>query len=413
MTGRDAPGSCRVCAAAIAPFMSFGRMPIANAFLNAEQIPTEYFFELAPAFCRECGTFQLFEQPARERMFHDQYAFFSSTSLTMQEHFKAFAEFVAGRVLIGRRDPLVVELGSNDGIMLRHFKDAGYRHLGIEPSGNVASVARSLGVRTIGEFFDEALAARVLAQHGPADAIVAANVMCHIPDIHAVAAGISRLLAPDGVLMFEDPYLGEMIAKTAYDQIYDEHVFMFSAGSVARAFAEHGLQLIDLLPQATHGGSMRYVLARPGGQPVEPSVAAVIDSERRQGLGDPATYQQFRRNCEASRSALRDLLNTLKLQGKRVVGYAATSKSTTVTNYCGIGPQDVEFIADTTPLKQGRLTPGSHIPVRPHEDFCQAPPDYALLFAWNHAKEIFAKEQAFRSGGGKWITFVPSVGIID
>jgi methylation protein EvaC len=406
-------GSCRVCANGITPFMTFGRMPIANGFLTAEQIPAEYFFELAPAFCEPCGTFQLVEQPAAERMFHGQYAFFSSSSLHMQAHFKAFADFVTNRFLSGRPNPFVIELGSNDGIMLRHLKDSGYRHLGIEPSNNVAEVARSRGIETISEFFDEALAARLVMTHGRADAILAANVMCHIPDIHAVAAGIAAMLAPDGVLVFEDPYLGDMIAKTSYDQIYDEHVFMFSATSVVRAFAAHGLELIDVLPQVTHGGSMRYVLARAGSHRGEPSVADLLARERRQGLHQPATYDRFHENCERSRVALRRLLEGLRAQGKRVVGYGATSKSATVTNYCQIGPEQLEFISDTTPIKQGKLTPGMHIQVKPYEAFLQNPPDYALLFAWNHASEVFAKERAFAQGGGKWITFVPEVGIVD
>jgi methylation protein EvaC len=410
---RDKTSACRVCKATITPFMTFGRMPIANGFLTEDEIATEYFFELAPAFCAQCGTFQLMEQPAPERMFHENYAFVSSSSRHMQSHFKAFAETVIERVVADRTDPFVVELGSNDGVMLRHFKDAGYRHLGIEPSENVANLARAEGVHTISEFFDEALAARLVAEHGRADAVLAANVMCHIPDIHAVAAGMACLLAQDGVLMFEDPYLGDMITKTSYDQIYDEHVFMFSARAVAAAFGQHGLELIDVMPQVTHGGSMRYMLARKGAFPVAPSVATVFDSELRQGLHEAGTYDQFKRNCEDSRLELRQLLERLGQEDKRVVGYGATSKSTTVMNYCGIGPEHVEFVSDTTPIKQGKLTPGAHVPVKPYEAFSQNPPDYALLFAWNHAEEIFEKEQAFRSQGGKWITFVPDVRVIE
>ena len=404
---------CRVCAAPITPFMTFGRMPIANGFLTPSQIADEYFFELAPAFCGGCGMVQLMEQPAPEKMFHEHYAFHSSTSKYMREHFARFAELVMTRVLAGRQDPFVVELGSNDGIMLRSFKNAGIRHLGIEPSANVADVARAQGIDTISEFFNEALAERLVAEHGHASAVLAANVMCHIPDIHAVAGGIARLLTPDGVLMFEDPYLGDMIAKTSYDQIYDEHVFIFSATSIAAAFRGHGLELIDVLPQITHGGSMRYVLAPKGSHAATPAVAQLLAREREQGLHDAATFERFRRNCEASRTALRDLLETLRAERKRVVGYGATSKSTTVTNYCGIGPEHVEFVSDTTPIKQGKLTPGAHIPVKPYEAFASNPPDYALLFAWNHAAEIFAKEQTFKARGGKWITFVPQVGVVE
>lgn len=403
---------CRICNSPIEPFMTFGRMPIANGFLSPDQIAGEYFFELAPAFCAHCGMFQIMEQPDPSRMFHENYAFYSSTSRYMQAHFQRFAESVMAQKLVGRTAPFVVELGSNDGIMLRHFKEAGIRHLGIEPSTNVADVARSQGIETISEFFDKELAQRIVEQHGHADAVLCANVMCHIPDLSSVAEGIRILLKPDGVLMFEDPYLGDMIAKTSYDQIYDEHVFIFSATSVAWAFGQHGLELVDAIPQITHGGSMRYVLAPKGSHPVAPSVAAVLDAERKQGLDRAETYAQFKGNCETSRRLLMETLAKLKSEGKRVVGYGATSKSTTVTNYCGITPAHVEFISDTTPIKQGKLSPGAHISVRPYEEFVRSYPDYALLFAWNHGTEIREKETAFVKSGGKWIMYVPKVEVI-
>jgi methylation protein EvaC len=233
--------------------------------------------------------------------------------------------------------------------------------------------------------------------------------MCHIPDLSGVAAGAQCLLKPDGVLIFEDPYLGDMIAKTSYDQIYDEHVFIFSATSIARAFAPHGLALVDVAPQITHGGSMRYTLAPKGSRPATPRVGEQFAREQAQGLDKADTYLQFKRNCETSRTRLMQSLEELRGQGKRVVGYGATSKSTTVTNYCGITPQHIEFISDTTPIKQGKLSPGAHIPVRPYSEFTRAYPDYALLFAWNHAAEIYEKEKAFVAAGGQWITYVPEV----
>jgi methylation protein EvaC len=403
---------CRVCDAPISAFMSFGRMPIANGFLKVEEIPQEYFFELAPAYCEACTMVQLIEQPAPERMFHDQYAFFSSTSRHMQTHFEGFANSVNDRTLAGRPDPFVVELGSNDGIMLRHFKARGVRHLGVEPSVNVADVARGNGINTIGAFFNPKLADDIVAQYGRADAALAANVMCHIPDFPGVAAGMQRLLKPDGVFIFEDPYLGDMIAKTSYDQIYDEHVFIFSVHSVSRAFAMHGLELIDVAPQITHGGSMRYTIAPKGSRPVAANVHEVLAAERTQGLDRPEIYLQFKQNCATSRERLMQTLNDLKARGKRVVGYGATSKSTTVTNFCGITPEHVEFISDTTPIKQGKLSPGAHIPVKPYADFASKYPDYALLFAWNHATEIREKETAFVTNGGQWIVYVPEVKIV-
>jgi methylation protein EvaC len=412
-TQHDLSGRCRVCNARISAFMSFGRMPIANGFLNDEEIPNEYFFELAPAFCSQCSMFQLIEQPQPDKMFHGQYAFYSSTSRYMQLHFEAFANKVMTDILAGRRDPLVVELGSNDGIMLRHFHERGICHLGVEPSVNVADVARSRGLRTISAFFNRKLAEEIAAEHGRADVMVAANVMCHIPDLAGVAAGAQYLLKPDGVFIFEDPYLGDVIAKTSYDQIYDEHVFIFSATSIVRAFAPHGLELVDVAPQITHGGSMRYTLALRGSRPPTGRVGERLAQERAQGLDNPETYLQFKQNCETSRAHLMRTLNKLSELSKRVVGYGATSKSTTVTNYCGITPQHVEFICDTTPIKQGKLSPGAHIPVRPYGEFTRAYPDYALLFAWNHAAEIREKEQAFIAAGGRWIVYVPDVKVIS
>jgi methylation protein EvaC len=405
--------SCRVCGTPIEAFMSFGRMPIANGFLTPAETKNEYFFELAPAFCEACGMLQLTEQPDPGKMFHDQYAFYSSTSRHMQAHFDRFAVSVMQGVLNGRPDPFVVEIGSNDGIMLGNFQKAGMRHLGVEPSGNVADVARGRGIATISEFFGPKLADKIVGEHGHADVMLAANVMCHIPDLPGIAAGAKRLLKPDGVLMFEDPYLGDMIAKTSYDQIYDEHVFIFSAQSVQNAFAPHGLELIDVIPQPTHGGSMRYVLSPIGSRPRLPNVDAQLARERAQELDKPETYVRFRKNCENSRAQLMQTLNGLRAQGKRVVGYGATSKSTTVTNYCGITPEHVEFISDTTPIKQGKLSPGAHIPVRPYSEFAGRYPDYALLFAWNHAAEIYEKEKDFNVSGGRWIVYVPEVKVLS
>jgi methylation protein EvaC len=412
-TSHDLSGRCRLCNARISAFMSFGRMPIANGFLNTEEIPNEYFFELAPAFCENCGMFQLIEQPQPEKMFHGQYAFYSSTSRYMQVHFEAFANEVITGVLAGRSDPFVVELGSNDGIMLRHFHTRRLRHLGVEPSVNVAEVARSRGIRTISTFFNRKLAEAIVSEDGRADVILAANVMCHIPDLPSVAAGVQELLKSNGALIFEEPYLGDMIDKTSYDQIYDEHVFIFSATSIASAFAPYDLELVDVAPQITHGGSMRYTLAPKGSRQATARVAKQLAQERAQGLDNAKTYQSFKQSCENSRSRLMQTLNELGEQGKRVVGYGATSKSTTVTNYCGITPQHVEFISDTTPIKQGKLSPGAHIPVRPYGEFTRAYPDYALLFAWNHATEIREKEQAFLAAGGRWIVYVPDVKVIS
>jgi methylation protein EvaC len=402
---------CLICDSNINPFISFGQMPIANGFLKEEEFAQEYFFELQVGFCQKCGMVQLLEQPDREKMFHKNYAFFSSTSVRMQDHFQQFADFVRQNYLESP-DPFVVEMGSNDGILLKNFKGLGIRHLGIEPSANVAGVARGKGVNTISEFFDEPLAKEILAKYGQADAFLGANVMCHIPYLHSIAEGIRLLLKPKGVLIFEDPYLGDILEKTAYDQIYDEHAFYFSVASISSLFESHGLELFDLQPKNVHGGSMRYFLGHKGMHPISSQVVTQRAKEKALGLHRPETYDHLRKKVESSRDDLMKILKDLKGEEKRVVGYAATSKSTTVTNYCGITPDLVEFISDTTPIKQGKFSPGAHIPVKPYEEFKARYPEYALLFGWNHAEEIMAKEQTFRTAGGKWIVYVPKVAIL-
>jgi len=354
---------------------------------------------------------QLIEQPIREMMFHEGYPFFSGTSAAMAIHFQEFANHVMDDYLPDD-DPFVVEIGSNDGIMLEHFAKAGFRHLGIEPSSNVAQVARDQGINTVTEFFDEELARKIVSQHGQADAFLGANVMCHIPYLHSIVSGIEILLKPDGVVMFEDPYLGDIIQNTIYDQIYDEHAFLFSVGSIQYLFKMYGMEVIDVEPQETHGGSMRYVIARKGVRSVSENVHKQLEKENKLGLHKLETYDKFRGNCEHSRDSLMTLLDDIKKQGKRIVGYAATSKSTTIINYCEITTDHIEFISDTTPIKQGKFSPGAHIPVRPHEDFAANYPDYALLFAYNHAREIMAKEQKFMQSGGKWVVYVPEVKIL-
>src|SRR5262245_53667103 len=230
--------ACLICNASIEPFIDFGRQPLGNGFLSPQDFAGEYFFPMRVAFCAGCGMVQLLEQPDRERMFHENYAFFSGTSRYMALHFKQFADHVMSDYL-GRGDRFVVEMGSNDGIMLQNFAAAGIRHLGIEPSKNVAQVAIDKGINTVTEFFGADLARRIVAQHGQADAFLAANVMCHIPYIHSIVEGIGILLKPNGVVMFEDPYLGDVIEKTSYDQIYDEHTFLYSVTSIGNLFGRY------------------------------------------------------------------------------------------------------------------------------------------------------------------------------
>ena len=403
---------CLICNKDYKPFMSFGKMPIANGFLTKDDFPGEYFFEMEVAFCDHCKMFQLVNVPEREKMFNENYAFFSGTSKFMGLHFEDFANHLLTDYIGNKADPFVVEIGSNDGIMMQNFAKKGIRHLGIEPSENVAMVARAKGINTIVEFFDKPLAERIVAENGKADAFIAANVMCHIPYIKSIVEGIKTLVKADGIVMFEEPYLGNVIQKITYDQIYDEHTFLFSVHSVKYLFNLFDMEVIDLEPQETHGGSMRYVIAHKGMKTVSDNVIKQLEFEKKLGLDIPETYQQFKINCENSRNELLNILNNLRKQGKSIVGYAATSKSTTIINYCGITAEHLDYICDTTPIKQNKFSPGAHIPVKPYEEFKKEYPDFALLFGYNHSKEIMEKEQEFMEQGGNWVCYTPKVEIM-
>lgn len=401
---------CLICRTRFEPFISFGRQPIANGFLSPAQFASEFFYELKVGRCPSCHMVQLAELVDRSKLFHEEYAFFSGTSKGMATHFEQLAALVMERHL--GPEPFVVEIGSNDGIMLRHFARRGMRHLGVEPSANVAAAARAQGVSTTCRFFDARLAGEIAEANGLADVVLGANVMCHISDLHSVIEGVRLLLKPRGTFLFEDPYLGDVVEKTSYDQIYDEHVFYFSLTSLAHVFAMHDMEIIDAEPQPVHGGSMRYTVKRLGAGTPSSSVARLLARETELGLDRDDAFPALRRRIEHSREELVELLSRVRAEGKRVVGYGATSKSTTVTNYCGITSDLVEYISDTTPIKQGKFSPGTHIPVRPYAAFVADPPDLALLFAWNHAEEVLRKEAGYLASGGRFIVYVPRVGTL-
>lgn len=402
---------CRVCGGKVQEFVDLGRQPTANGFLLPHEAEDEFFFRLAVGVCELCTMVQLLEEVPQDLRYHAGYRYHASGSAGHRKHFQGNARRFLETELTGQ-DPFIVEIGCNDGVMLSTIAEAGVRHLGVEPSTNVGEVAKSKGVRVLNAFFDQDTAAAVRAEHGPADVVFGANTICHIAHVESLLRGIDALLTPTGVFVFEEPYLGTIVERVAFDQIYDEHVFYFSVASVKAMASHFGFELVNAEHIDMHGGSVRYTLARAGARPVLPGVGEILAQEEAGGLSEPETLSRFGRTVEKVREDLVELLTRLKAEGKRVVGYGAPGKSSTVTNYCGITTDLVPFVCDSTPSKQGHLVPGSHLPVEPPEGFANPYPDYALLFAWNHAEEIMAKEQGFREAGGRWIVYVPDVRII-
>lgn len=402
---------CRVCGGTVNEFIDFGRQPLSDAFLEPGRVDAEFFFQLAVGMCASCTMVQLVEEVPRERMFREDYPYVSSGSAVMREHFGSTARRLLDTELTGP-DPFVVEIGSNDGVMLAAIQEAGVRHLGVEPSGRVAELARARGIQVRHDFFEESSAVRIRKEHGPADVVYAANTLCHIPYVDSIFQGVDTLLTPGGVFVFEDPYLGEIVDRTAFDQIYDEHFYFFTARSVQAMAERFGFALVDVQRLPVHGGEVRYTLARTAARTPTAAVTELVADEARRGLADLATFERFAAAVGRVREDLMALLRRLRAEGRTVAAYGATAKSATVTNYCGIDSDLVSYVCDTTQAKQGRLTPGAHLPVRPAADFAAPFPDYALLFAWNHAAEIMAKEEAFRAAGGRWILYTPDVHVV-
>ncbi|WP_329520742.1 class I SAM-dependent methyltransferase [Spirillospora sp. NBC_01491] len=405
---------CRICDGPVRETLDLGRQPLSDAFIDPTAPPGpdgEFFFRLGVGACESCTMVQLVEAVPRERMFHHDYPYRSSRSDRMREHFERTARTLLDGVRAGP-DPFVVEIGCNDGAMLAAIDTAGVRSLGVDPSGRAAAVAARNGLRVRTDFFEESSAASIRAAEGPADLIYSANTISHIPYLGSVFRGVDRLLAPDGLFVFEDPYLGDILDRSAFDQIIDEHFYFFTVRSVRATARRFGFELVDVERLPVHGGEIRCTVARAGRRPPAPAVAALLAREDALGRTSGPAFRGLATAARRIRDDLLTLLRTLRADGRRVVGYGATAKSATVLNYCGIGPGLVPFVCDSTPEKQGRLTPGSHLPVRPPAAFSDPYPDYAVLFAWNHAQEIMMKEQAFHAAGGRWILYVPDVHLV-
>ena len=398
---------CRVSSKELIEVIDFGSQPLGNGFLKKEEFQDEYFFKMKLGFCNESKLLQLFDQPEPTAMFHDEYAFFSCTSNYMKKHFEYWANnlYQSNKV----ENPLILEIGCNDGIFLQNFVGKSCRVVGVEPSKNVADIAESKGIAIVNQFMNIQTAKDFLKRYGKADYITAANVICHIPNILELAQCIDHLLTESGKFIFEEPYLGDIINKCSYDQIYDEHVYLFSCTSVQKLFGIYGLELIDAEHQSTHGGSMRYTIARANSYEVSNNAIHFLEQEKAQGFDKIETMLDLGKRIKESKNELVSLLESLNSNGKRICGYAATSKSTTILNYCNIDKNLIECIYDTTPLKQGKFSPGMHIPIVKWEDFSSNMPDYTFLFAWNHLDEIMKKEMDYTKSGRKWITHIPKV----
>ena len=396
--------NCKITNSKLDPFMSFGKMPLANGFITKDQFDNEFFFEMNVCFNENLSLLQLGNHPKPEKMFNIDYPFYTSSSRTMIKHFSEYANWIKKNFL--HEDSKLIEIGSNDGTLLTNFKSTSVDFLGFEPSETIAKLANDNGIKTINSFFCKKEVDKIKKFKGNTDVICASNVICHIPNLPDTIETVDILLSNKGFFIFEEPYLGSMFDKTSYDQIYDEHIFIFSVNSVKKIFNLFDFDLIDVIPQNTHGGSMRYVVARKGKNEIKGSVKKYTEKENKLNYDNIKSCFEFKLNCEESKKKTLDQLNQFKKEKKIICGYAATSKSTTILNYCGINTTVIDFICDTTKQKIGKYSPGMHIPIVSASEFQSRSPDIAYLFAWNHKNEILKKETKFLERGGKWFSHV-------
>lgn len=405
---------CRFCSAPLThTVVDLGMSPLANSYLGPEDLRAmEPFFPLRLWVCGACLLVQLEAAENPETIF-GEYAYFSSYSTTWLEHAKRYATATVERFGLGP-DHLVVEVASNDGYLLKCFRDLGIPVLGVEPAANVAEVALEKGIPTVVEFFGRGSAAGLVAK-SPADLLIGNNVLAHVPDLNDFVAGLKILLKPGGVLTMEFPHLARLIEANQFDTIYHEHFSYFSFLAVRRVFAAHGLRLFDVDELSTHGGSLRIYgcHAENDAMTDHPRTEALLDTERAMGLDDLQTYAAYGRRVEADKRAILRLMIALKQEGATIVGYGAPAKGNTLLNYCGIRTDFLDYTVDLSPHKQGRYLPGVRIPIRAPEAIAETRPDYVLILPWNLREEITEQLAFIREWGGQFIVRAPELTVFQ
>ena len=411
-TAVDTP-SCLVCAGSqVDEFLDLGSTALANKFPTADDLnQPEPRFPLRVGFCRGCGHVQLTELVPPAAMFTD-YLYVSSASDTLRAHFADLAATLTSRH--GLADGgLVIDIGCNDASLLCCFRDRGASTLGVDPAENLAEFSRETGIERYQGFFGADSAAEIVARWGRAALITATNTFPHIPDLAGFVAGLDSALAPGGALVLEAHYLVDLLDQLAFDTVYHEHVSYWALGPMMRLFEDHGMEVVRAERLPIHHGQLRVTLRRRGEGGVDDSVAEVLAAERELGIDRFETWSAFAARVDRLKTEVVDCLRGLKAAGRRLAGYGAPAKGSTLLEFFGVGPDLLDFIADRSPLKQGRYTPGSHIPIVAPEALLEDPaPDHVLLLAWNFEDEILAQQAEFRRRGGKFILPVPEVRIV-
>ena len=408
---------CRFCSAPLELVLAdLGSSPLANSYLAPDELDrAEKFYPLCVRVCERCWLCQLPEAASPEEIFSD-YAYFSSYSTSWVDHAARYVEAMIGRFAFGPAHQ-VIEIASNDGYLLRHFRERGVPVLGIEPAANVARAARELGIETEVRFFGVETARDLVARGRRADLLLGNNVLAHVPDLNDFVAGLAIVLAPAGVLTMEFPHLARLVAENQFDTIYHEHFSYLSLVAVERVFSAHGLELFDVEELPTHGGSLRVFAQHrgEGAQPrqqVTPRVCELLAREWAIGVETPGYYESFAERVRETKRKLLAFLIEAKGAGKSIVGYGAPAKGNTLLNYCGVRRDFLDYTVDRSPHKQGQFLPGTRIPIHAPERIFETRPDYVLVLPWNLKEEIAAQMSGISEWGGRFVVAIPEVTVL-
>jgi len=382
--------------------------PLADSYLRTREV--QPVFPLDLYLCRECGFAQLLDVVQPQHIYLD-YIYETVSSLGLVEHFDNYAAEVLGRI---KPSPgaLVIDVGSNDGTLLKSYQKRGMAVLGVDPAREIAARATAAGVETLAEFLTVPVARRIRQERGPAAIVSANNVIANIDDLDEIAAAIRELLAPDGVFVFESYYLGDLVRNMVFDFIYHEHISSFAVKPVALFFQRHGLELVDVLRVPTKGGSLRYTIQLAGGpRKVAPIVGELLALEAQQGLDQPEMFRAFNARIERAKADTLAVLQQLKAEGKSVAGYGASATTTTLVHHFDMGGL-IDYLVDDYPAKQGTFSPGLHLPVLPSEALYERRPDAVVVMAWRYYEPIMRRHQKYSAQGGKFIVPMPELKIL-
>lgn len=407
-------GKCRFCERTLRhSFCDLGMSPLSNAFIRPEQLyQAETTYPLHAFVCESCYLVQLqtFKNP--DEIFKD-YIYFSSTSESWLEHAKKYTDEMVSRFGLGQSSK-IVEVASNDGYLLRNFKERGIPVLGVEPAENVAKIARDKGIPTLSKFFGSATAGEMIQEGMEADLLLGNNVLAHVPDLNDFVMGLKILLKTSGVITMEFPHLLRLMEGNEFDTIYHEHFSYFSFITAEKIFARYQLKIFDVQELRTHGGSLRIYAAHSNdkSRTLSQNVNLLKSKEIKAGLDQLKTYSSFAKNIQETKQKLLTFLMRAKRKGKTIVGYGAPAKGNTLLNHCGIGKDLLDYTVDRSPYKQGLYLPGSHLPVFHPDKIRETQPDYVLVLPWNIKDEIMQQMSCIRSWGGEFIVPIPKVQVL-